>query len=168
MNGDAMSGMCEAQTICFELMKGVPAAVVTIAVAIGTGAIAWRQYHVAKAKLNLDLFEKRYELFTLMWGYLSEMTRGPTQRRAQLRVDFTNSIPKLEFLCGASMTAYARFIIQQAGEFESIEFRTKENGRVVPPEDVNRRHELMKWFWEESSEGLRRRFGEFLDFEKWR
>jgi len=49
------SGQCVSGSICFELMKGAPAAVVALLAALIAGLIAYRQYRVAKAKLNLDL-----------------------------------------------------------------------------------------------------------------
>ena len=51
--------MCCPGTICFEWMKGMPAAVIAVAGVIITATIAYRQYAVAKAKLKLDLFDKR-------------------------------------------------------------------------------------------------------------
>ncbi|EDT43079.1 hypothetical protein BamMEX5DRAFT_1115 [Burkholderia ambifaria MEX-5] len=71
-----METICQEHTICFELMKGVPPGLVAIVVAIASWVIAHQQIRVAKGKLNLDLFQARYEMFTLTWSYLNEVTRG--------------------------------------------------------------------------------------------
>ncbi|MCM2540385.1 hypothetical protein [Burkholderia glumae] len=160
--------VCQEHTICFELMKGVPSAIVAVVVAIASWIIASEQIRVAKGKLNLDLFQERYALFNLMWSHLSDMTRGPTNRRHEVQVDFRNSVPKLEFLCGSTMAEYAKLVIRHVAEYESIESSTRANGGVMRQEHIDRHTELMKWFYDEATEGLRRRFAEFLDFEKWR
>jgi hypothetical protein len=70
---------CIQGTICFELMKGIPAAIVATFAAGIAGIIAWRQYKVAKAKLNLDLFERRYKIFHNTWEELSNI--APARRQ---------------------------------------------------------------------------------------
>ncbi|WGS47109.1 hypothetical protein LFL97_33825 [Burkholderia sp. JSH-S8] len=160
--------VCQEHTICFELMKGVPSAIVALVVAIASWIIASEQIRVAKGKLNLDLFQERYALFNLMWSHLSDMTRGPANRRHEVKVEFRNAIPKLEFLCGRPMMQYAQSVITHVAEYESIESRTRANGGVMQQQDIDRHTELMKWFFDEATEGLRCRFAEFLDFESWR
>ncbi|UEP34910.1 hypothetical protein LL998_01015 [Burkholderia ambifaria] len=101
MGGADMAAMCEAQTLCFELAKGVPAAVVALLVGVVGAFIAWRQYHVARAKLNLDLFEKRYELFNMVWAFASFVVQdGPPSLQAPERIELKNLNPKIEFLFG--------------------------------------------------------------------
>lgn len=50
----------------FELLKGVPAAFVALIVGLIAPGIAHRQYHIARAKLKLDLFDKRYAIDRLV------------------------------------------------------------------------------------------------------
>lgn len=169
VSGSVSSGMSGAQSIWFELVKGVPTAVVALVVGIVGGLIAWRQYRVARAKLNLDLFEKRYELFMVVWTFVSSVVQGGVRRlNSQERVEMTNQIPKMEFLFGNDLAEYVRKISAQHASLLSIQQATLRNNNVMPEEHVQAHLELMKWFADEASDGVRARFGEYLNFEEWR
>lgn len=164
-----MSGICEAQSICFELVKGVPAAVVALLVGVVGGAIAWRQYRVARGKLNLDLFEKRYELFTIVWRFASLVVQhGPPSLQDPERIEMKNMNPKIEFLFGHDVANYVREINSRAMDLWSINQATEANNDVMRPEHIQQHHDLMNWFADAAIQGVRKRFGAYLDFEKWR
>lgn len=58
LRGDRIrSGAGMSGSIWCEVAKGLPAGGVALVVGNVGGIIAYRQYRVAKAKLNLDLFE---------------------------------------------------------------------------------------------------------------
>ncbi|MEB2604628.1 hypothetical protein SB384_33775 [Burkholderia cenocepacia] len=163
-----MANACAAQTIWCELAKGVPAAVVALVVAIGTGAIAWRQYRVAKAKLNLDLFEKRYELFTTVWEFASLVVQaGPPALQSPERIAMKNLNPKIEFLFGEEVAEYVREINSRATNLWAINQATKSNNDVMRPEHIQQHHDLMNWFADAAIQGVRDRFGVYLNFEEW-
>lgn len=169
VSGSVSSGMSGAQTIWFELVKGVPAAVVALVVGIVGGLIAWRQYRVARAKLNLDLFEKRYELFMVVWTFVSSVVQGGVRRlNSPERVEMINQIPKMEFLFGHELAEYVRKISAQHGSLWSIQQATAQNNNVMPQAHVQAHLELMQWFADEASDGVRARFGAYLNFEEWR
>jgi len=155
--------------IWLELAKGIPAGIVALVIAIGGWVIAHRQYLVARAKLNLDLFEKRYEVFELVWGYLSEPIRtGPPAPGSADAAAFTNMLPKAEFLFGKEVADYLREIHLKAVELYMLQERTRQNNDVVQVADVAAQLVLQQWFLAEASDGVRAKFGPFLDFEKWR
>ena len=52
-----MSGNVQGTT-CFEILKIIP----TAAIALIVAAITLQQWRVAKAKLKLDLFDRRYKI----------------------------------------------------------------------------------------------------------
>jgi hypothetical protein len=75
---------CSPGSICFEMLKGVPAAVVTLIIGGIAGAVTWRQYKVAQAKLKLDLFERRFKIFQLTCNAASDTAREAPGRRKQI------------------------------------------------------------------------------------
>ncbi|KWA37462.1 hypothetical protein WL27_17510 [Burkholderia multivorans] len=163
-----MSEMCEPQTVCFELVKGVPTALVALLVGGVAASIAWRQYRVARAKLNLDLFEKRYELFKIVWEYLSGVVvDGTPAIISPEKLALVNLIPKIEFLFGKSVAEYVNIIHAKATELWLIDQHTKQNGSVMRPEHIQRHVDLLEWFSHEAMTGARQRFGGYLNFEEW-
>ncbi|WP_250466137.1 hypothetical protein [Caballeronia sp. GAFFF2] len=164
-----MTGMCEAQSLCFELAKGFPAAAVALIVALGTGAIAWSQYRVARAKLNLDLFEKRYELFTMVWAFVSNVAaHGAPALISPEKTALVNSIPKIEFLFGSAIANYVQDISSKAGTLWMIDQHKQVKIDVVPEEKIDEHLQLLEWFTNEAMQGVRERFGVYLNFEAWR
>ncbi|MCA8205537.1 hypothetical protein LGM71_31400 [Burkholderia sp. AU33545] len=160
--------MSETHSIWFELVKGVPTAMVALVVGIVGGLIAWRQYRVARAKLNLDLFEKRYELFMVVWTFASAVVQGGVDRlHAPERREMTNLIPKIEFLFGSELAEYVRYLNAQHASLWAIQQATKANNNLIPPQHMDAHINLMKWFADEALEGVKQRFGAYLNFEEW-
>ncbi|KVE72060.1 hypothetical protein WI98_22600 [Burkholderia vietnamiensis] len=162
------AGVSGAQSIGFELVKGLPAAVVALLVGIIGGLIAWRQYRVARAKLNLDLFEKRYELFMVVWAFASTVVQGGCdQLHVPERREMTNLIPKIEFLFGRDLAEYVRHLNAQHASLWAIHQAAKTNNNVIPPQHIEAHNAIMKWFADEALEGVKQRFGLYLNFEQW-
>ncbi|MEX8519503.1 MAG: hypothetical protein AB3X44_13415 [Leptothrix sp. (in: b-proteobacteria)] len=161
-----MSIDCLQSSLCFEMAKGFPAAFVALMVGLVATYIAWKQYATARAKVKLDLFQRRYEIFERTWRHLSEAIQtspGPTPFS-----DFDNFIPQAGFLFGAEVEAYLRNISSKRIELWAIHSKTKSSCDVMAAEDVERHTELMKWFYAEASEGIRRVFAPWLDLKDWK
>jgi len=153
-------------SLCFEIMKGLPSVVVVLVIGLIAAGIAYRQYEVARAKLKLDLFEKRYAIFMETWTFLSAIVReGPGKTALPT---FGNIIPQARFLFGSEIEAYMREASDKQTEFWFIDSRMRANNNVMRPEDIDRDTELMKWFSEQAAGGVQRVFAPYLDFEKWR
>jgi hypothetical protein len=84
-----MAYCCVQGSICFEMKKGVPAGLATLIVGgIGLG-IAYRQLKVARAKLELDRYERRYTVFQKTWEILSEtVMKGTREKNWRLATTF--------------------------------------------------------------------------------
>ncbi|AXV99830.1 hypothetical protein CJO81_03090 [Ralstonia solanacearum] len=136
------------------------------------GFLAWAvsddQRTVARAKLRLDLFERRYAIFEVTWDYLSRCTEHKVPpRNAELAVKFANSIPQAAFLFGRELETYLNTIRDNAITLWLIQERTAANYNVLPPEDIERHTELQRWFFEEARQGAKTIFGRYLSFENW-
>jgi hypothetical protein len=154
-----------SSTIALELIKGLPAALVALIVAY----IAWRQYRLAAAKLKLDLFDKRYEVFEQTWSILSMVIqKGINQPATVFGTPFNNFTAKVRFLFGKDVSDYVSEAQGKWVDLWEIECSTQANGGVVQPGDAAKRAVLMKWFHHEANHGVKDVFGRYLNFEKWK
>ena len=149
-----------------DLLKVLLPALIALAGVAITAVIAYRQYLVARAKLNLDLFEQRLQIFDATWSFLSSPFISGIQNLTD--INFTNMIPKASFLFGPEIELYMREASKKVTELRIIEVRTTNSNNIVPPELIERRLDLEKWFLKEASEGVKRVFGPYLEFQKWK
>ncbi|MGN4070538.1 hypothetical protein [Burkholderia gladioli] len=158
-----------APAICAEHAQGFLAAIVALLAAGLAGAIAFQQYRVAKAKLNLDLFERRYALFDLVWEFASSVSRnGVGDLHSQMRVDVGNAQPKIEFLFGHEIRGYVSEMLEKSASLWTIEQVTAANNGVRPHGLQERHTVLINWFRDQAGSGIRKEFGRYLDFRNWR
>ena len=153
-------------TIWLELAKGLPAAFVAFIIGCIAARIAFNQYSVARAKLNLDLFDKRHHIFQKTWELLSQVSRPNV---AAMRLDFTNLIPEASFIFGKNIETYMYEISNKLIEYDTLNVKMQNIAIHPVSEDVpNRIAELADWFYNEASTGSRVVFSEYLDFSKWK
>ena len=153
--------ICAQGSICFELAKGFPAFSVAIAVAI----VTWRQYLVSKAKLNLDLYKERYEIFEETWGFLSNPSTSTNALGYSPK--FTNLIPRAEFLFGKEIGEYMRTISSKVTQMKMIDLRTSASNNIMQSEDIRTYTQLSNWINLEAISGAKEKFGKYLNFSEW-
>jgi hypothetical protein len=164
-----MLGYCCSQgSICFEMMKGVPAGAATLLAGVIVAAITWRQYKVAQAKLKLDLFDKRLAIFMKVWEVTAEtFNKGPRHPKFGnygLGSPYNELIPEIGFLFGKKMEAYIDELIKNWARYRAIE-------GLKPEEAANHIEEaekLQNYFLEQGRIGVKDRFAPFLDFANWK
>ena len=161
------SGQCLSGSICFELMKGAPAAVVALLAALIAGLIAYRQYRVAKAKLNLDLFERRYKIFEIVWGALSITAQSGIPNSKPV-IELNNIVHQVSFLFGADIDEYVKLVHDKILESQRLRTKNGFNNNFALPEDRARLMELTNWLTDQAKRGVREQFGKYLNFQKWR
>jgi hypothetical protein len=159
---------CGPGTICFEMMKGVPAAFVTLIIGAIAGAITWRQYKVAQAKLKLDLFERRYAIFHKVWEICSE-TFGHGASSVKfgelgLSTPFTSFRPEAAFLFGKEIEAYIDELSKNWAQLRALEALPLR----VAATNVQPTPSLQEYFLEQANGGVKDRFAPFLDFANWK
>jgi hypothetical protein len=164
-NGIFMS--CSPGSLCFEMMKGVPAAFVTLIIGGIVAGITWRQYKVAQAKLKLDLFERRYAIFEKVWMITSNTFRHgcrATEKMMNMATPFNNFRPEAAFLFGREMEAYIDELARLWGALWAHE-GLKEEESV---KNVDNAVKIQEWFGEQASHGVKDRFSRYLDFANWK
>jgi len=155
------------------MMKGVPAAFVTLIIGSIAGAITFRQYQVAKAKLKLDLFDKRYTIFNKAWLAMSNAATLPATLRLAVPKDdelitpFNLLLPEAVFLFGKEIEDYLNEL--------SKHFTQLHRGAKYLPisaEDEAQNAALMQasqtYFIEQVRQGAKARFGVYLGFDNWK
>ena len=149
------------------VVSGIPAGIVTLAVGIAGWIIARNQAATARAKLKLDLFEKRYPIFLETWKIMSEVAREGTRKKNWgLSTPFNNFIPQARFLFGKDVEAYLSNAVKQWTDLYAVEAESEDPAERV--KNVARRRDLTNWFFDQASTGVKDLFAPYLDFEKWR
>jgi hypothetical protein len=154
---------CITGSICFEMMKGVPAGLVTLVIGSIAGAITWRQYQVAKAKLKLDLFEKRYAIYHKTWVILSDaVIRGTAEDHHGMATPFNNFLPEAAFLFGPEI---ARYLDEVSTKWTQLNGLTRSFSTAENPEKIK---ELEVWMYTQATTGAKAKFAKYLDFKNWK
>lgn len=153
-----------ADPIVLELVKGVPTAVVaSIAV-----VIAWRQYLAARAKVKLDLYDRRYAIFEAAWKHLSNISSNSLEDREWLFSPFDNLRAPAAFLFGSKVESYLDRIREKRVELHQVKRRIKMNGHIPLPEDAAIQADLEAWFLQEAATGVKSVFSPWLGLEAWK
>jgi hypothetical protein len=132
--------------------------------------VAIREYVVSRNRLKLDLWEKRYGVFTATMNLLAAVVREADCSDEE-RSKFARGMAGKEFLFGAEVTEY----LQEQVWKKSVDLyghRRKlgpEGGLPVGPERTKVSEEnrvLLNWFSEQLTSGARQVFAPYLDFGK--
>jgi hypothetical protein len=153
-----MSG-CVQGTTCFEILKIIP----TAAIALIVAAITLQQWRVAKAKLKLDLFDRRYKIFHQTWEILSEAaTKGTREKNYGLSTPFNNYIPEAKFLFGKEVEAYLHKAVKNWADLHLYETEERQSTYAEKKSVVS------GWFHDQADRGVKELFDPYLDFSKWK
>lgn len=146
-----------------KILTPIAAVIVSIAAIIISrkqAEIAKFQSSIAKAKLNHELFEKRYALFYDIWGFLSDPLKSQNAYN-----DFNNQIPKAGFLFGTDIQGYLEEVSDKARQLSLLETNSR-RGRGLSDEEARSRIELSNWFDEEAKKA-NVKFSNYLSFANW-
>lgn len=151
-----------------DLVKGIPAAIVALLVGGIAAAIAYRQYRIARTKLKLDLFDKRYAIFEEVWGILSDVVQNGTQTKPNrgMGTPFNNLVPKAAFLFGADIEEYVDKVSEAWAKLWSLELPLQSQSPT--PKEIAEAAELRRFFHAQASEGAKAIFGRYLSFDGWK
>ena len=160
--------MCNDVLWGLEFLKVAPTAILG-----GIAAyIAWRQFRtgteqreIARAKLNLDLFEKRLAVFNETWRAASDVIR---EGSAYPPASMTNLYPLAAFLFGPEVEEYMKELAEKMTRLGTIDQLTVQNGSVVPPDLIDERARHWDWISHAAIEGIRSKFSPYLGFSQWR
>jgi len=156
--------MCEQWVS--DLLRGLPAAIISLVV----GAIvAWFAYRLAattKAKFRLDLFEKRHEVFMATWKYLQDLVQKNPVTTTDI-FTFSTNTANAKFLFGEEIVQFL-----EEAQSKGIQLGTAQYTISWPPSDEARSQasaecrELVVWVERELKQ-VKDRFKPYLDLSSW-
>lgn len=151
-----------------ELVKGLPAAFVALVIGGIAAYVAWRQLHVARAKLNLDLFERREGIYDDVRFFLSASGRNADEVD-KTREKFFSQIPKAYFLFGSEIGDFMTLAQANARELHQAELVLRSTPAAsLLWEEARATDVRLERFFERELKNLRGRFGPYMDFTEWR
>jgi hypothetical protein len=85
----------------------------TLIVGLSVAYIAWQQWQVARSKLRLDLFDRRYKVFEATRKFLAVISRDARFEDSQL-FEFYAGTSDAEFLFGSEVVDYLEEIRERS------------------------------------------------------
>ncbi|MGA0569587.1 hypothetical protein ACO2Q9_02580 [Variovorax sp. VNK109] len=137
------------------------------AVAAAAAYIAFAQFVTARTKTKVDLFDRRFALFNMLWGYLSAQVLDP-DRLPELEAELNHNQHKFLFLFDQAVADYVEKV-RSRGVKTMINRRIAANPSTLPDRMQAVQQELsvdIVWYSDQVP-GLAGRFGRFLLIEEW-
>lgn len=143
-------------------------------VAIGAAVIAFNQFRVARQKLKLDLFEKRYAVFAAVRHALSVVMREAKFKIEEL-YEFRAGTADAYFLFDKKVLDYLDEVDKNLVRFHTtgLQLSGLQGRRGLSEEEERRRvkavdseGELLTWLMDQLPR-LRKQFAPYLAFGKW-
>jgi hypothetical protein len=153
--------------MAFELLKGLPAALIVLVLGLLAAGIAYRRVQVAQARLKFDLFDRRFALFLEVKKVLSDVAGSGVYRAGGLLSPFNAIIPQAAFLFGPDVERYLQKAVRQWVALWALQMQPPEGGAGVQPSDIIQAAKLTRWFAQEANEGAKQLFGKYLDLSRW-
>lgn len=135
-------------SVATEILKGVPSAIVTLAIGSIAAYVAYRQYCVSHAKFKLDLFEKRHEIYLYTADFLTRLANP-------------DAMEPRETLIFRGQTAAAIFLFDQ----DMAVFLREVTDKVFTPRE--QRREVQSWATDQLR-NLAERFMPYMSLATWR
>lgn len=130
------------------------------------GYIAYQQYILAKRKLNLDLFDKRFKVYLNIKNFIHEMLTDNNKKIEDIHT-FKFSILEIEFLFRSDIKDYVELIIKNSYRLQNINKTRNDNALDIHSEEFKKEYEegkkLSEWFRNEQ-ESIASKFMKYLDF----
>ena len=151
------------QTFWSDIAKGIPTALVTLGLGIAGLFIAYNQLKVARTKLELDRYDKRYAIFQQTWQILSEtVMKGTREKRFGLATPFNNFLPEASFLFGEDIPHYLNECSRNWTELYGLEAELNDVAGPDRQKNIERTSALRLWFFEQASVHCKAKFTKYL------
>lgn len=146
-------------------MAQILSGLLTPMIAILAGYIAWRQYQTARARLKLDLYERRFRVYRgLMDLVAAVVCDGGASRWALAR--YYSETNEKQFLFGPDVIEYMKTAREKAVRLRQVSRKIKnppgqqEQAAAVEEEQ----EQLLSWFDTQVDEA-QAKFAKYLDFK---
>lgn len=146
---------CEAAAYGLDFWKGI-----TMFLSATTLALAFQQYDVTRNKLKLDLFEKRFEVFSALRKFLSHAS-GTLRINEKDLDEYRVAILEVAFLFEQDLVDYLQGVWERGLAQKALEMT--EAGR----NDGETWAQNNRWFSQELKT-ITNRFSPYMAFGKWK
>jgi hypothetical protein len=136
------------------------ASVVTAAIAIAVGSVAFRQWRTAKDKFVFDLFERRYSVFDRAMSGLAQAIRdGDTEKNSSIR-DVALARGEATFLFDEDVLEYLAEVQRVLAELglARTQYRAQDKSENWP----KRSYDASIWIMKAYEGGLAAKFAPYL------
>lgn len=155
-------------------------AISTAAIGLTIGAIAVfiaskqkdiprEQREIAAAKLKLDLFHRRFDIFSKARDFMEDaLNKAALAREFRVTTPFHPFIAEARFLFGKDIEIYLSQAAVNWANLWDLSLHAHQAGNIVPAEDVDKREKLCSWFAHERNGHVADVFAPYLDFQHWK
>jgi len=151
-----------------EFVRAGPA-IVALVVGFAAAVIAVQQYRVAKAKLQLDLFEERYKVFEVVHAFCNAHAKGVVE--SSVWDSFVEARRKSFFLFGQDIPDFCNELVRKAVDLEDHRDQVASaTSRGLQPEEVSALQyqiEDMESFFRTQAYAGRAVFQRYMNFSAW-
>jgi hypothetical protein len=165
----AMSNVYSGQSVLRPLLNiQTCLAIITVVNAIFVTCIICQQHRVSKAKLKLELFERRHRIYESFATYLSEFfTKGNADHN---RIDqFLRETRDTPFFFGKDIISLREEISKLSYEHDILERPNIMQGKIVQERtELFDKQRIMKDRLTGIDKNLSVSFGQYLNFERWK
>lgn len=138
------------------------------AIARGQAEIQRQQAHLETERLRWDLWQRRLQLYELVWQYMSEVVRSGERASNETEGQLLNSRPQLQFLFGDENLGWVDEMMNVAGQLRSYAHVQRANpSRAADPDASGENLRQAMWLSDQLGK-LPVRFGPYLDFARYR
>ena len=164
---------CNQVNWCLEILKVTP----TFIIGCIALRIAWQQKEtakeqrkIAKAKLNLDLFTRRLEIFTKTWEAASSVSQ--TENPISAPISMTNLFAEASFLFDSDVEAYMKELAMKMNNLAIMraQLQAKSRSNTAPPiheDEYEEMNKLETWIFKAATMEIRNTFKRYLNFGEW-
>jgi hypothetical protein len=148
-----------------EWIQWVQAIAVVVIACVGAW-IAYRQSEIASAKLNLDLFDKRYGVYTAIRDAVVHILKYADFSDKELR-EYNWGVIDAAFLFKDEIEAYTDALRKKIAQYMYVNGQVKHLAHEHPerPQFIDQEHALFAEF-EEDLKGLKDRFKPYLNLRR--
>lgn len=141
---------------------------VTAFLALGVAYIAFQQFIVARERLKLDLFDRRFAVFAAVRRFLTDIQADAKCPMPRFFVEFRRSVAEADFLFESDITTFIEEIDQHALQLwllnEQDPTTPKGETKAKMAQDIANQ---LKWLTDQLPE-LKPTFAPYLKFAVWR
>src|SRR5215469_1120688 len=92
--------------------------IATLVLGVAVGCVAWLQWRVARSKLRLDLFDRRYKIYEATQTFVDSINNDPQHVDSYLNA-FNTGMSNAAFLFGADIVSYIQLVRERAADMRT-------------------------------------------------